>query len=248
MQRIVAAFDPRPEQVIVEIGPGLGALTYALLSRTRRLHVLELDRDLAQRLRERRQEAPQDELNVHQVDALEFDFCGLATTTKLRLIGNLPYNISTPLLFRLLDQARCIQDMLFMLQKEVVERMSAPPGGKDYGRLSVMIQACCAVQPLFTVGPGAFTPPPKVDSAVVRLSPYVTPPVEVADRAAFALVVRTAFAQRRKTLRNSLKKLIAAEELVRLGIDPGRRAETLSLQEFGRLSTALSRTQKGDPV
>lgn len=239
MQRIVAAFDPQPEQTIVEIGPGLGALTHALLTKVRLLHAVELDRELAQRL----QELPEtkNQLTVHHADALTFDFCRLAADGRLRLIGNLPYNVSTPLLFHLLDQAECVYDMLFMLQKEVVERMGARPGGKEYGRLSVMIQVACAVQPLFTVGPGAFHPPPKVDSMVVRLVPYATPPVAIADRAAFALVVRTAFAQRRKTLRNSLKNLVAPEGFARLGIDPGRRAETLSLEEFALLSGVVKK-------
>jgi 16S rRNA (adenine1518-N6/adenine1519-N6)-dimethyltransferase len=157
----------------------------------------------------------------------------------LRLIGNLPYNISTPLLFHLLDQSACIQDMLFMLQKEVVDRMAAAPGGKDYGRLSVMIQWRLRVEKLFDVRPGAFTPPPKVDSSVVRLVPHATPPIQVRDVDDFARVVRAAFAQRRKTLRNNLKGLISGDRLAALGIDPQRRAETLTLTEFAALANAL---------
>jgi 16S rRNA (adenine1518-N6/adenine1519-N6)-dimethyltransferase len=154
------------------------------------------------------------------------------------VIGNLPYNISTPLLFHLLDQAGCIQDMVFMLQKEVVQRLAAAPGGKDYGRLSVMIQYRCAVEKLFDVAPGAFTPPPRVDSSVVRLTPHSSPPVVVNDPEQFARIVRAAFASRRKTLRNNMKGLLSAEQMHAIGIDPTRRAETLSLAEFAALGNA----------
>lgn len=238
IQRILAALDPRPGDTIVEIGPGLGALTRPLLEHCSPLHVVELDRDLAARLRA---ELPPEQLVVHEADALKFDFCALAASgKKLRIIGNLPYNISTPLLFHLLDQGACVSDMLFMLQKEVVERMAAEAGGKDYGRLSVMIQWRLRVEKLFDVRPGAFTPPPKVDSAVVRLTPHPAPPVAVNDAAVFARVVRAAFSQRRKTLRNTLRGLLPAEDMQRLGIDPMRRAETLSLAEFARLANALA--------
>lgn len=234
--RIVSALAPQPGDHMVEIGPGTGALTRDLLARVTRLDAVELDRDLLARLEA---EFPGDRLTLHNADALKFDFCKIAPGSgKLRLIGNLPYNISTPLLFHLLDQAGCIKDMLFMLQKEVVERLRAVPGGKDYGRLSVMIQYRCAVEKLFDVAPGAFTPPPKVDSAVVRLVPHATPPVAVDDPARFALLVRAAFASRRKTLRNNMRGLLSAEDMLALGIDPGRRAETLSLAEFAALSNA----------
>jgi len=254
VQRILDAFAPQPGETLVEIGPGPGALTRPLLERGAPLHVVELDRDLAAQLRT---EFAPDRLLVHEADALKFDFCALAPHTdvpvpratgsqerpppggKLRLIGNLPYNISTPLLFRLLEQERCIHDMLFMLQKEVVDRMAAPPGGKDYGRLSVMIQWRLRVEKLFDVRPGAFTPPPKVDSSVVRLVPHTRPPIQVHDADAFARVVQAAFAQRRKTLRNNLKGLLAAGALEALGIDPQRRAETLTLAEFAALANAL---------
>jgi 16S rRNA (adenine1518-N6/adenine1519-N6)-dimethyltransferase len=238
IQRILAALDPRPGDTIVEIGPGLGALTRPLLEHCSPLHVVELDRDLAARLRA---EFPPERLVVHEADALKFDFCALAAAGKrLRIIGNLPYNISTPLLFHLLDQEACVSDMLFMLQKEVVERMAAATGSKDYGRLSVMIQWRLRVEKLFDVRPGAFTPPPKVDSAVVRLTPHAVSPVAVDDGEIFARVVRAAFSQRRKTLRNTLKGLLPAEDMQRLGIDPMRRAETLSLAEFVRLANALA--------
>ena len=254
VQRILDAFDPQPGETLVEIGPGPGALTRPLLARSALLHVVELDRDLAARLRT---DFPPDRLVVHEADALKFDFCALAPHTdvqvsretggrerppphgKLRLIGNLPYNISTPLLFHLLDQGTCIQDMLFMLQKEVVDRMAAAPGGKDYGRLSVMIQWQLRVEKLFDVHPGAFTPPPKVDSSVVRLVPHATPLIQVRDPKLFAYVVRAAFAQRRKTLRNNLKNLCSGDRLAALGIDPQRRAETLTLAEFATLANAL---------
>ena len=237
VQRILAALDPQPGETIVEIGPGLGALTRPLLERLPRLHVVELDRDLAARLRA---EHSPERLSVHEADALKFDFCSLAASGKtLRLIGNLPYNISTPLLFHLLDQRRCVHDMLFMLQKEVVERMAAVPGGRDYGRLSVMIQSRMQVEKLFDVHPGAFHPPPKVDSSVVRLVPHATPPVTIRDAEGFAHLVKAAFAQRRKTLRNNLKGLLPAETIAALGIEPERRAETLTLAEFATLANAL---------
>jgi 16S rRNA (adenine1518-N6/adenine1519-N6)-dimethyltransferase len=237
VQRILDAFNPQPGETLVEIGPGPGALTRPLLERSTPLHVVELDRDLAARLRS---DFPPEQLVVHEADALRFDFCSLISTSgKLRLIGNLPYNISTPLLFHLLDQGACIQDMLFMLQKEVVDRLAAAPGGKDYGRLSVMIQWRLRVEKLFDVRPGAFTPPPKVDSSVVRLVPHAVPPIQVRDANVFAHVVRAAFAQRRKTLRNNLKGLMSSDQLAALGIDPQRRAETLTLAEFAALANAL---------
>jgi 16S rRNA (adenine1518-N6/adenine1519-N6)-dimethyltransferase len=237
IERILAALDPRPGDVIVEIGPGLGALTRPLLERSAPLHVVELDRDLVARLRS---EIPADRLVVHEADALKFDFGALAGGRRLRVVGNLPYNVSTPLLFHLLDQSEHISDMLFMLQKEVVDRMAAAAGSKDYGRLSVMLQAHLRVEKLFDVRPGAFTPPPKVDSSVVRLTPHRVPPVAIANADAFARIVRAAFSQRRKTLRNTLKNLVAPETMQALGIDPTRRAETLSLAEFARLANHLA--------
>lgn len=237
--RIVQAFAPARDDVVVEIGPGRGALTFALLPRLARLHAVEFDRDLIAPLSV--QAAPFGELALHNVDALAFDFRALAAPArKLRVIGNLPYNISTPLLFHLFAQIDCIGDMVFMLQKEVVARLAAAPGGKDYGRLSVMTQAVCAVEALFDVPPGAFAPPPKVNSAVVRLTPHATPPCALARTPAFADLVRLAFAQRRKTLRNNVKAVLTDTALVARGIDPNRRAETLSLMEFCRLAEALS--------
>jgi 16S rRNA (adenine1518-N6/adenine1519-N6)-dimethyltransferase len=236
--RILDALDPQPEDVLVEIGPGLGALTRPLLARVPHLHGVELDRDLAARLRT---EFPAMQLTVHEADALDFDFRPLAPAgKKLRVVGNLPYNISTPLLFHLLDQSAVIHDMLFMLQKEVVDRMRAAPGGKDYGRLTIMLQWRCAVEKLFDVAPGAFTPPPRVESSIVRLVPHAVPPVTVRDPERFALIVKAAFAHRRKTLRNNLSGLVNDSGFSTAGIDPGRRAETLSLEEFARLANLSS--------
>lgn len=234
--RILAAFDPRPGQTVVEIGPGRGALTVPLLERLPRLHAIELDRDLAARL-------PgfaggSGELIVHQADALAFDFAALAAGGRVRLIGNLPYNISTPLLFHLIDQADAIEDMLFMVQREVAERLAAAPGGNRYGRLSVMVQWRCEVESLFDVGPGAFQPPPKVWSSVVRLRPRAA--AAAIDRSSFARLVQAAFAQRRKTLRNSLRGLLDEQALARAGVDPGARPQTLALGQFVRLSEELS--------
>ena len=237
VQRIVARFAPTAAQTVVEIGPGRGALTTALLDVIPRLHAVELDRDL---LADLQTQFGDRGLTLHHADALRFDFCACAPGDKrgekLRVIGNLPYNISTPILFHLLDQVHCIADMCFMLQKEVVDRMCAPPGGKDYGRLSVMIQTRCAVTPWFNVAPGAFQPPPQVDSTIVHLRPHATPPVTIRDQQRFAHIVQAAFAQRRKTLRNSLRDWINEADWREVGIDPIRRAETLSLEEFAAIS------------
>ncbi|MBI2779665.1 MAG: 16S rRNA (adenine(1518)-N(6)/adenine(1519)-N(6))-dimethyltransferase RsmA [Gammaproteobacteria bacterium] len=238
IQRIVTVVNPRQGQHIVEIGPGKGALTQHLLREAGSMDVVELDRDLIPVLE--RVCAGLGELRIHSADALRFDFAALAGDGRpLRVVGNLPYNISTPLLFHLIDQIGCVQDMHFMLQKEVVERMAALPGGKDYGRLSVMIQYYCVVEPLFIVGPGAFTPAPKVDSAIVRLVPHEKPLVQVANQANFARLVKQAFSQRRKTLRNTLKGLLTEEQIRAEDIDPGLRAEVLSLAQFARLSNLL---------
>ncbi|MHB8454046.1 MAG: 16S rRNA (adenine(1518)-N(6)/adenine(1519)-N(6))-dimethyltransferase RsmA [Acidiferrobacterales bacterium] len=233
--RIIGNFDPQPGEIIVEIGPGKGALTGALLQRVPSLHAVELDRDLVSYLHN----AFPRGLSVHQADALRFDFCRFALPgRRLRLIGNLPYNISTPLLIHLLEIGPCIQDMLFMLQKEVVDRLVAEPGGKDYGRLSVMVQWRCRVERVLHVSPGAFSPPPRVESAVVRLTPHEQLPVTVDDPDGLRQIVLAAFSQRRKVLRNCLKQFLPAEAIAGLGIDPGRRPETLSLQEFAVLANA----------
>ncbi|NGX15798.1 16S rRNA (adenine(1518)-N(6)/adenine(1519)-N(6))-dimethyltransferase RsmA [Wenzhouxiangella sp. XN24] len=237
IERIVAAVDPVPGERLVEIGPGEGALTMPLLRRGARLTVIELDRDLAARLAARPEAG--DSLTVIQGDALRMDLAALAGDgPPLRLVGNLPYNISTPLLFRFIQQAAVIEDMHFMLQREVVERMTAGPGSKTYGRLSVMIAVACRVEALFDIGPGAFRPPPKVWSSIVRLAPWRDPPFPVVDPQRFAEVVRRAFGQRRKTLRNALAGLVDADTIRMVGCDPGARAETLSPGDFARLAAA----------
>mgnify|MGYP001813316574 FL=1 len=233
--RIVAAIAPRPGDRLVEIGPGRGALTMPLLERAGRLEAVELDRDVIPLLEAAA--AGHGELTVHQADALDFDFAGLADgAAPLRLVGNLPYNISTPLLFHLLAAAGAVTDMHFMLQKEVVTRMAAAPGGKDYGRLTVMLAAACRVERLFDIGPGAFTPPPRVRSAFVRLEPWPSSPFPALDPDRYALIVRTAFSKRRKTLRNALRGVLEADEIAAAGCDPGARPETLAPADFARLS------------
>ena len=235
IERIVDAVDPRPGERLVEIGPGQGALTLPLLRQHGALTVIEFDRDLIAPLTRAAQGAG--ELEVIHRDVLSVDFGALAGDgAPLRLVGNLPYNISSPILFHVLDHAAAIADMHFMLQKEVVERMAAESGSKVYGRLSVMLQARCTVVPLFTVPPGAFSPPPKVDSAVVRLVPTAPGEAGIDDPARFAAVVRAAFGQRRKTLRNALSGLCDEAVFAAAGIDPGARAERLSVAEFIRLS------------
>ena len=235
IRNIVSAINPQPGQDLLEIGPGQGAITLPLLSVCGRLQAVELDRDLLAPLQAAA--ATLGELTLHNRDALRTDFCALRRDQqRLRIIGNLPYNISTPLLFHLLDQADCIEDMHFMLQKEVVERMAAAPGTNAYGRLTVMLQYRCEVIPLFGIGPGAFRPPPKVESAFVRLLPYRTRPVQVADENLFTQIVRLAFGQRRKTLRNTLKGVLESADFTTLGIDPQIRAEQLDLATFAQLA------------
>ncbi|MGD2055693.1 MAG: 16S rRNA (adenine(1518)-N(6)/adenine(1519)-N(6))-dimethyltransferase RsmA [Gammaproteobacteria bacterium] len=243
IERIVTAIHPRPADTLVEIGPGRGAITIPLLRAADRLHVVELDRDLIEPLRGLCRKSG--ELIVHSGDALRFDFCRLAGTARLRITGNLPYNISTPLLFHLLASSHCIEDMHFMLQKEVVQRIAAGPGSTRYGRLSVMLQYHCEVTPLFNIGAGAFQPPPRVESAFVRLIPHREPPVEVVDETMLAAVVRRAFAQRRKTLRNALRGLIGEQQIRALGIDPAARAEMLGIGEFAALANYATAHRQG---
>ena len=239
IQRIIDAINPQVGDNLVEIGPGHGAITLPLLAVIKQLKVIELDRDLIEPLANRCTSVG--EVIIHNADALKFDFSSIASQDQpLRVVGNLPYNISTPILFHLLDQSALIKDMHFMLQKEVVDRMAAGPGSKTYGRLSVMLQARCQVEMLFNIGPGAFNPPPKVDSAFVRLVPYQSSPYQIEDWSVFSQVVSQAFSQRRKTLRNSLRKLLDAEEIEASGIDPTSRAEQLSLIEFANLANNLA--------
>lgn len=237
LHAIVAAIGPRPGEHLVEIGPGQGALTRLLLPECARLDVVELDRDLVALLR--KAFAGEERLRIHSGDALKFDFAALAEAAPLRIVGNLPYNISTPLLFHLFEQGGRVQDMHFMLQKEVVDRLCAEPGSKDYGRLSVMAQYYCAMEPLLEVGPESFNPPPKVVSAVVRLVPHAARPVAVAPES-LGRVVAAAFSQRRKTLRNALSLLLSGAEIAVAGVDPGARAETLALSDFARLAGLLA--------
>lgn len=235
LDRIVAEIAARPGEAIVEIGPGPGALTERLAQVVRPLHVVEIDRDLAASLRARF--AP-DSVVVHEGDALAFDFASLPA--GLRVVGNLPYNISTPILFHVASFAPRIRDCVFMLQKEVVERMVAEPGTADYGRLSVMLQYRFAMALALRVPPGAFTPPPKVDSAVVRMAPLGEDRLAARDDALFARIVMAAFTQRRKTLRNALRAIADEGIFARCGIDPGRRGETLSVAEFVALANAAA--------
>ena len=235
LERIVAAIAPARGDSMVEIGPGTGLLTAELVPALSHLHVVEIDRDLAAGLRNR---FPPSQVTVHEADALEFDFASLPA--PLRVAGNLPYNVSTPILFRMAALAGRLVDCTFLLQKEVVDRMAARPGTADYGRLSVMLQYRFAIAPLLAVPPGAFTPPPKVDSAVVRMSPLGPGRVVARDEARFAAVVSAAFSQRRKTLRNAARALLAPGAYEATGIDPGRRGETLSVAEFIALSDAAA--------
>ncbi|HVF33738.1 MAG TPA: 16S rRNA (adenine(1518)-N(6)/adenine(1519)-N(6))-dimethyltransferase RsmA [Candidatus Saccharimonadia bacterium] len=247
IDRIVRAVDPKPGELLVEVGPGEGALTFPLLASIEQLTVVELDRDLIPLLRER---APAEVLRIVEADVLKVDFralrdalahdAGLAPGTPLRIVGNLPYNISTPILFHLLGQADAIRDMHFMLQREVVERMGAPHGSKVYGRLSVMLQARCRVEPLFRVPAGAFRPPPKVESAVVRLTPRAGGDIGIDDDAIFERVVRDAFSKRRKTLRNALADIATAARIEAGGVDPGARAEEIPVAQFVALANSLA--------
>ncbi|HVI60340.1 MAG TPA: 16S rRNA (adenine(1518)-N(6)/adenine(1519)-N(6))-dimethyltransferase RsmA [Luteimonas sp.] len=234
VDRILLAVDPRPGDRLVEIGPGQGAMTFPLLDRHGSLTAIEFDRDLLAPLTEAARS--HGELTLVHADVLDVDFTALAAGTPIRLVGNLPYNLSSPILFHALDHAAAVHDMHFMLQKEVVDRAAAAPGSKVYGRLSVMLQAWCEVTSLFTVGPGAFRPPPKVDSAVMRLVPRDPARVGIRDRARFAAVVRAAFGQRRKTLRNALREVCDEATLRAAGIDPQLRAEQLAVADFVRLA------------
>ena len=232
---MVGAIDPRRSDHFVEIGPGLGALTEPLIARLDHLHVVEIDRDLSERLRAR---YPAAQLTVHQADALEFDFASLPA--PLRMVGNLPYNISTPLLFRAAGvAARCV-DLHFMLQREVVDRMVAEPSASEYGRLSVMLQYRFRMERLFDVPPRSFRPAPKVHSAVVRLVPRPAEELDAASEAAFSQVVAQAFSMRRKTLKNTLANLFSGDELAEIGIDSGKRAQQLPVAAFVTIANRLS--------
>jgi len=227
IQAIVRAINPQPDDIMVEIGPGLGALTDPLLKILPRLHVVEIDRDIIARLENN---YPKTKLTIHAGDALKFDFSSLGE--RIRVVGNLPYNISTPILFHLSEYVGNIIDMHFMLQKEVVERMVAAPSAKEYGRLSVMLQYRYAMELQFIVPPDAFHPAPKVESAIVRMIPYAELPHPAKDEALFGAIVTAAFGQRRKTLRNTLRVYLDDAGFAALGIDPGLRAENLGVEKF----------------
>jgi len=235
VSRIVAAIAPQPDDSMVEIGPGTGILTTELARVVKQLHVIEIDRDLAAHLRLKYREGG---VVVHEGDVLETDLRKFRA--PLRVVGNLPYNVSTPILFRVAEAADRLQDAVFMLQKEVVERMVAKPDTSDYGRLSVMLQYRFAMALAVRVPPGAFTPPPKVDSAVVRMEPLGPKRTRARDEDFFAQVVAAAFSQRRKTLRNATRALVAKEAYEATGIDAGRRGETLSVAEFVALADAAT--------
>lgn len=240
IQRIVAAIRPTPVDDMVEIGPGQGALTLPVLKLAHKLSVIELDRDLIPEL-ESRTEA-RGGLQIFEADALTFDFAQLQQGKRpIRVFGNLPYNISTPLLFHLLSYSTLFSDMVFMLQKEVAERLAAEADSSERGRLSVMVQYHCDVELLFNVPPGAFHPPPKVTSSIVRLTPYRELPHVAKDYELFSSIVRHAFGHRRKTLRNSLKELIDAETWERMPVDSSLRAEVLTVKDFVDISNALSK-------
>lgn len=232
LEKIVAVINPQLADNIVEIGPGKGALTFPLAEHLSQLTVVELDRDLISHLKTQNKN-----LIVHNADALKFDFSALTSEPhSLRVAGNLPYNISTPLIFHLLKQSKKIKDMHFLLQKEVVDRLAADPGGKDYGRLSVMVQYVCKVENLFAVSPGSFSPPPKVDSAIVRLTPWAELPTKAKNHSQFSRIVQQAFSQRRKTLRRSLKTLVDEKQFIAAEIDSGLRPEQISVADFVSLS------------
>jgi 16S rRNA (adenine1518-N6/adenine1519-N6)-dimethyltransferase len=234
----VEVIAPNAYERLVEIGPGVGALTRPLLSRVERLSVVEIDRDIVARLKH---EFPPERLQIYEGDALRFDFGTLAEDAKIRLVGNLPYNISTPLLFHLENYADRVVDMHFMLQKEVVDRLAASPRMADYGRLSVMFQYRYVIYRLFDVPPESFDPPPKVDSSVVRMIPRRSENLKVRNAARFSRLVQAAFSQRRKMLRNTLEGEIDEADLLRVGIRPTARAEELSVDDYVRLTNVLER-------
>ncbi|PPC88267.1 MAG: 16S rRNA (adenine(1518)-N(6)/adenine(1519)-N(6))-dimethyltransferase [Methylotenera sp.] len=245
---LIDAINPQTNQVIVEIGPGLGALTKPLLAKIEHLHVVEIDRDIVAWMQTEyaKPAYAKNTLSIHNVDALKFDFSSLSS--NLRVTGNLPYNISTPILFHLLDNVSHVTDMHFMLQKEVVERMVAQPSTPAYGRLSVMLQYYLAMEYLITVPPEAFDPAPKVESAFVRCVPHATLPFVAKDTAIFSKVVLAAFGQRRKTLRNTLKGLLDDAGFTALGINPQLRAENLSVAEFVNISNYLVSNNVGNSL
>ena len=237
VEQIIQAINPQAGDRIVEIGPGHAVLTMPLLASGAELHLIEIDRDLAAGLQERI--SGYSNATLHIGDALKTDFAALCSGLPFRLVGNLPYNISTPVLFHVLQWSELIGDMHFMLQREVVDRLAASPGSKAWGRLSIMCQYHCAETPLFTVPPEAFSPAPRVHSSVVRLVPHARPPVQIESMSAFQRLVGQAFTMRRKTLRNCLRGLLDTSQIESVGIDPGLRPEALGLEEFAALARLM---------
>lgn len=242
IDRIIATIQPQKDELLIEIGPGQAALTRPLLDSGCQLHVIEIDRDLASRLE--KQLGRFENFHIHCADALKMDFAELIQGRQCRLIGNLPYNISTPLMFHLFKWPKVIIEMTFMLQKEVVDRLVATAGENNYGRLSVMAQYHAVVSRLMDVPPAAFSPEPKVQSSVVRLQSHAEPPVDVTELGNLEMVVRQAFSMRRKTLRNALKPLLTTAQIEKVGVDPGARAETVDLAGFARLENILAKTRQ----
>lgn len=239
IEDIVNVIGPRADDVMVEIGPGLGALTTPLARALKQLHVIELDRDIVKTLREKHASG---NVVIHAGDALKFDFASLGT--NLRVVGNLPYNISTPLLFHLAEHIACVRDIHVMLQREVVERMVAEPDTAAYGRLSVALQYRFDMEKVLDVGPDAFYPQPKVDSAVVRMLPRAVREPAAQDETLFARITTAAFSQRRKTMRNTLRNILETADFEALGIDPGARAETLAVSDFVRIANWVQGQRK----
>lgn len=237
INRIISSIAPRDTDLLVEIGPGQAALTRPLLESGAELHLIELDRDLVARLQ--KQFSDESNIHIHSCDALKANLPEITGHRPFRLIGNLPYNISTPLIFHVLQWHALVVDMHFMLQKEVVDRMAASPGSRTYGRLSVMTQFRCHVTPLFDVLPESFSPVPRVISSIVCLRPLKAPPVDAGSFENLERIVSAAFSMRRKTLRNSLRDHLTADQIVAAGIDPGQRAEQLSLSQFAALARSL---------
>lgn len=238
IQNIITGIHPEANEKLVEIGPGLGALTFPLLEKINHLHVVEIDRDIIQRLKNMNDSR----LSIHEIDALKFDPTVIENQDNqpLRIVGNLPYNISTPLIFHLLESSCIIKDMHFMLQKEVVDRITASPNTKLYGRLSIMVQYHCQTESLFKVSPGAFNPPPKVESAVIRLIPWTEKPYIANDEKDLSHLVNQAFMKRRKTLRNALKDSLNQEQIEQAGVNPTLRPENLSVNDFVNLANVFS--------
>jgi 16S rRNA (adenine1518-N6/adenine1519-N6)-dimethyltransferase len=246
IEKIVLAVKPQADDFLVEIGPGQGAITFPLLKKHGALTVIEFDRDLITPLMESAEGIG--ELTIIHKDVLKVDFSKLAADRPaIRLVGNLPYNISTPILFHVLEHAQSVRDMHFMLQKEVIDRMAAEPGSKVYGRLSVMLQARCEVTPLFLVPPSAFNPPPKVDSAVVRLQPLPADKIKINDPTLFENLVRDAFGQRRKTIRNAMQAICSSEDIEAVGLRPDLRAEQVPVADFVNLANFCATKKATNP-